>query len=186
MALTATIYKATLQIADMDRDYYQDHAVTMARHPTETDERLMVRLLAFALHADEGLSFGRGIGVEDEPALWKKDLTGRIEEWIEVGLPDERLLRQACGRAAEVWVYAYGGRSATQWWDKQQGTLARLANLTVVNLPWEGTRALGDLARQNMTVQCTVQEGQVWLADGAANLRLDLSFFKTAAGARRG
>lgn len=183
MALNATIYKVSLEIADMDRGYYQDHAVTLARHPTETGERLMVRLLAFALHADEGLTFGRGIGTEDEPAIWKKDLTGAIERWIEVGLPDEKLIRQACGRAAQVWVYAYGGRSAVQWWDKQQGSLARLANLTIVNLPWEGTRALATLAQPNMTLHCTIQERQMWLANGTENVHLELSMLKTEDGA---
>ena len=90
MALKATIFKADLQIADMDRNHYGNHALTLARHPSETDERMMVRLLAFAIHADEQLSFGKGLSTEDEPDLWQKDLTGAIERWIDVGLPDER------------------------------------------------------------------------------------------------
>src|SRR5476651_2124506 len=99
MALKATIFKADLQIADMDRGYYRDHALTLARHPSETDERMMVRLLAFALNADENLAFGKGLSAEDEPALWLRDLTGAIGLWIEVGLPDEKAVRKACGRA---------------------------------------------------------------------------------------
>ncbi len=118
MALKATIFKADLQIADMDRRYYGDHTLTIARHPSETDERMMVRLLAFAMHADEALSFGRGLSTDDEPDLWRKDLTGTIEIWIDVGLPDEKRVRRACGRARQVFVYSYGGRGAELWWDQ--------------------------------------------------------------------
>jgi len=102
MALNATIFKAVLQIADMDRNYYRDHALTIARHPSETDERMMVRLLAFVLHAHEALSFGKGLSADGEPDLWQKDLTGAIELWIDVGQPDEKSIRKACGRAKQV------------------------------------------------------------------------------------
>ena len=110
MAISATIYRANLNVADMDRHYYADHALTLARHPSETDERMMVRLLAFAFHAHERLEFGRGIGTADEPDLWQRDLTGRVELWIEVGQPDDRRVRKACGLADRVVIYSYGGR----------------------------------------------------------------------------
>ena len=120
MAPNATIFKAILHIADVERHYYEDHTVTLARHPSETDERMMVRLLAFALHAHEALLFGRGLSTEDEPALWQKDLTGLIELWIEVGLPDEKALRQACGRAKQVrggsgWLDSVGPFLSGAW-----------------------------------------------------------------------
>ena len=118
MALKATIFKAELHIADMERGYYHDHALTVARHPSETDERMMVRLLAFALNADETLAFGAGLSTDDEPDLWRKDLTGSIETWIDVGLPDEKRIRKACGRADEVFVYSYGGHAAQLWWQQ--------------------------------------------------------------------
>ena len=118
MALKATIFKAALQIADMDRGYYAEHPLTIARHPSETDERMMLRVLAFALHAGPGLAFGRGLSTDDEPDLWQRDLTGAIRLWIDVGLPDEKLVRRACGRADEVVVYAYG-RGADLWWSAQ-------------------------------------------------------------------
>jgi uncharacterized protein YaeQ len=112
MALNATIFKASLRIADIDRNYYADRAVTIARHPSETDERMMVRLLAFARHAHDALSFGKGLGRDDEPDLWQKDLTGAIDLWIDVGQPDEKRIRRACGRAEAVFVYSCGGRGA--------------------------------------------------------------------------
>lgn len=180
MASNATIFKATVQISDMDRQYYQDHALTLARHPSETDERMMMRLLAFLLHAHEALSFGRGLSTEDEPDLWLKDLTGAIDLWIEVGQREEKSLRQACGKAKQVYLYTYGGRGADQWWEKNQATLARLNNLTVINLPLDGSRALAQLAQSNMQLECTVQEGQIWLADGRDTVHLMLTTVKGA------
>jgi uncharacterized protein YaeQ len=180
MASNATIFKATMQISDMDRQYYQDHALTLARHPSETDERMMVRLLAFALHAHEALSFGRGLSTEEEPALWHKDLTGAIDLWIEVGQPDEKTIRQACGRAKQVCIYTYGGRGANQWWEKNLATLERLNNLAVMNLPLDGSRALATLAQPSMRLQCTIQEGQIWMADGENTAHIELTTVKGA------
>ncbi len=178
MASNATIYKATLQISDMDRHYYEEHALTLARHPSETDERMMVRLLAFALHAHEALSFGRGLSTEEEPALWHKDLTGAIDLWIEVGQPEEKTVRRACGRAKQVYVYTYGGRGADQWWEKNLVALDRLNNLTVMNLPLDGSRALTTLAQPSMQLQCTIQEGQIWMAGGDHTAHIDLTMLK--------
>lgn len=180
MASNATIFKAALQISDMDRQYYQDHTLTLARHPSETDERMMMRLLAFVLHAHEALAFGRGLSTEDEPDLWQKDLTGAIDLWIEVGQREEKSLRQACGKAKQVYLYTYGGRGADQWWEKNQTSLARLHNLTVINLPLDGSRALAQLAQSSMQLDCTVQEGQVWMADGTNTMHLELTVMKSA------
>lgn len=173
MASSATIYKAVLQIADMDRQYFQDHALTLARHPSETEERMMVRVLAFALHANKALSFGRGVGAEDEPALWQRDLTGAIDCWIEIGQPDEKLLRQACGRSKQVIVYAYGARSAEVWWANQRQSLDRFKNLAVTLLPMESVRALAEMARPTMQLQWTIQDGHAWIADGGQTIHVE-------------
>jgi uncharacterized protein YaeQ len=178
MALGATIFKAALQIADIDRGYYHDHALTIARHPSETDERMMVRVLAFALHAHEALTFGRGLSSDDEPDLWQKDLTGAIETWIDVGQPDEKRLRRACGRAAQVFVYNYGGQGAGMWWDQVSGKLERTRNLTVMRISLAASQALAKLARRNMQLHCTVQEGQVWLADENDSVQVELTTIK--------
>ncbi|THJ16239.1 MAG: YaeQ family protein [Nitrospira sp. CG24B] len=178
MASNATIYKALLQIADMNRQHFQDHALTLARHPSETEERMMVRVLAFALHADEALSFGRGVGTEDEPALWQRDFTGAIDCWIEIGQPDEKTLRRACGRSKQVIVYAYGARSAEVWWANQNPALGRLKNLAVTLLPIESVRALAEMARPTMQLQWTIQDGHIWIASGAQTLHLELQRLK--------
>ncbi|HVO89689.1 MAG TPA: YaeQ family protein [Casimicrobiaceae bacterium] len=174
MALKATIYKADLSIADIDRGYYADHALTLARHPSETNERMMVRLLAFALHAHEALEFGRGLSTEDEPDLWRRDLTGAIEQWIDVGLPDERELRKACGRAREVHVIAYGGRAVDLWWEGARDKLDRLDRLSVREVPIEASRALAALAERSMRLQVTIQEGHVLVVEGSRSVAVEL------------
>ncbi len=173
MALKATIYKADLQIADMDRHYYQDQALTLARHPSETDERMMVRLLAYAIHANEALAFTKGLFDTDEPDLWQKDLTGAIDLWIEVGQPDEKRILKACGRAAQVIVYSFSATSHL-WWKQISGKLERAKNLTVFNLPAATSIELTRLAQRSMLLQCTIQDGQIWLTDGAATVQIDL------------
>jgi uncharacterized protein YaeQ len=164
MAQRATVYRADLAVSDLDRGVYSQHALTLARHPSETEERLMVRLLAFALHADDALEFGRGLSTEDEADLWQRDATGAIELWIDVGLPAEKDLRKACGRAREVVVLAYGARRVEQWWSDNAPGLSRLANLKVFTLTAAETEALQALAARSMTLTCTVQDGHVWLA----------------------
>ena len=165
MALKATIFKATLQIADLDRHYYADHALTLARHPSETDERMMVRLLVFTLHAHPALSFTRGLSSTDEPDLWQRNLSGAIERWIELGQPEVRRMRSAAGRARRVFVYGYSGRSAELWWQQVQDKVANLDNLSVRNLPVQAVRELGALAQRSMSLHCTIQDRQLLVAD---------------------
>jgi uncharacterized protein YaeQ len=167
LALKATIYKAQLQIADMDRPLYADHALTLALHPSETEERLLIRLLAFALHVppdDERgtLQFAKGLSDSDEPDLWQHDLTGQLVHWMEVGQPDDRRLIKACGRAERVTLYTYGPAVAV-WWAAIENKLARLNNLTVWQIPSEQSQALARLAQRAMQWQLTVQDGQIWL-----------------------
>ncbi|MDQ7988088.1 MAG: YaeQ family protein [Candidatus Dactylopiibacterium sp.] len=172
MALRSTVFKAEVGVADLDRHYYQDHALVLARHPSETDERMMVRLLAFALNASETLEFGRGISSEDEPALWERDLTGAVRHWLEVGQPDERLLRRACGRADRVSVYAYG-RGLDQWWQQNAAALDRLDKLVVWRLEGAVCQAMAALAERGMRLQFTIQDGQTLLAADAQTLLIE-------------
>jgi len=178
MALKATICRAALQVADMDRNYYAEHALTVARHPSETDERMMVRLLAFALNAHEHLAFGKGLSDTDEPDLWQKDLTGAIELWIDVGLPDERAIRQACHRAKQVVVYTYGGRKADLWWEKIQGELKPLKNLTVIKIAPETTRALAAFAQRYLNLHCSIQDGAMSIVDENGSVPVEMAVLK--------
>ncbi|MGN6315009.1 YaeQ family protein [Trinickia sp.] len=169
MALKSTIYKAELQIADMDRHYYGDHALTSARHPSEPDERMMVRLAAFAFFANERLELAKGLSDTDEPDLWQKDLTGAIQTWIEVGQPDERRLAKASGRSDSVIVIAYGGRASQIWWDGLRGKVERLRNVEVWSLAEGVGETLARLAERTMRLQFTVQDGAAWFTSASSD-----------------
>jgi uncharacterized protein YaeQ len=171
MALKATIFKASLQVSDMDRNYYGEHSLTLARHPSETDERMMMRLLAFALNAHERLEFGKGLSDTDEPDLWQKDLTGSIVHWIEVGLPEEKRLIRASGKADRVTVYAYG-RGADLWWKASAERLGRVKNLVVRRVPIEASESLSRLVERVMQLQCVIQEQQVWVSNSATTIEM--------------
>ena len=176
MAIKATVYKASLQIADMDRGLYADHTLTLARQPSETDERLMVRVLAYALNVpaddhDGALQVARGATDADEPDLWQLSLAGEVRHWIELGQPDERRLIKACGRARRVTLYTYS-HAASIWWAGVAPKLARLSNLAVWQLPAEQSQALARLAARSMTLQVTVQEGQVWVGDADTSVEI--------------
>lgn len=176
MALKSTIYKAAVAVADMDRPLYADHSLTLALHPSETEERLMVRLLAFALQAGAGdaadnLQFTRGLSDADEPALWQRDLDGRLRHWIEIGQTDERRLTKACGRADQVTLYAYG-QSVPVWWSALQGKITRLRNLRVWQLPAAQTQELARLAARSMQLQVTVQDAHVWVGDAGSSVEI--------------
>jgi uncharacterized protein YaeQ len=170
MAPNARIVKVDLQVSDMDRHHYGAHALTLAQHPSETDERVMVRLLAFALNAHERLEFGKGLSTADEPDLWQRDLTGRIEHWIELGQPDESRLRKAAGRADRVTLLGYQPRSFGPWWDKNAPLLARLANLGVFELPAGVADDLAAGIGRNVEAQCFVQDGAVQWMCGTQSL----------------
>lgn len=174
MAPKSTVHKARLQVSDMDRGYYGGHELVLAQHPSETDERLMLRVLAFALFAHERLEFGRGLSTDDEPDLWRRDLTGLVEQWIELGQPDESRLRKACGRAREVVLLTYGGRGADLWWEKNEAALARCRNLTVLDIASADSQALAALLRRGMDLQALVQDGVVQLMQDEASLEIAL------------
>ncbi len=164
MALKSTIYKADCQIADMDRGYYQPHNLTIALHPSETEERMIARLLAFVVNADQQLQFTKGLSSDDQPDLWQKNLTDDIELWIDVGMPDDKRIRKASSRADKVILYTYGGRN-TLWWSQIQPKLERFKNLTVINLPKDATDQLATMVKRTMQLQISIQDGQIWLSD---------------------
>ncbi|MFE8071146.1 YaeQ family protein [Marinobacteraceae bacterium S3BR75-40.1] len=173
MALKATVCKAHLNIADMERQYYADHDITMAQHPSETDERMMVRLVAFALNASPYLQFTRGLSTDDEPELWAKNLTGEVDLWIELGQPDESRIKKACNKAEQVIVYTYGGRTVPIWWDKVASAVRQHRNLEIINLPAEATQALPEMAGRNMNLQVVIQDGQIGVSDGTHHLMIE-------------
>jgi uncharacterized protein YaeQ len=176
MALKATIHKAQLQIADMDRGVYADHVLTIARHPSEADERMMMRVLAFALNVrgdDQSgqLEFAKDLWDVDEAALWHKDYTEAIVHWIDVGQPDDKRLLRAAGRAQQVSVYSYAS-STPVWWKGLQNKITRAENIAVWQIDAEPSQALARLAERTMQLQITVQDGTVWLSTGSQSVEI--------------
>lgn len=178
MALKSTILKAELNIADMDRGYYQSHGLTLAQHPSETIERLMLRVVAFALHASEYLTFTKGISVDDEPDLWQKNYSDEIEIWIELGEPDDKRLRKACGRARKVWLYSYGGRAADIWWQQNSNKISRFENLSVKSIKPQTLSELAQLCDRGMQLTATIQDGVLWLSDAKRNVMVEFETLK--------
>ena len=181
MAIKSTIFKASVQIADIDHSYYADHALTLARHPSETDERMMVRLVALALNAyklqselngDGTLAFGAGLSNPDDPDVSLRDFTGRTRMWIEVGQPEEKPITRACGKADEVLLYCFS-HAAEIWWRGIETKLTRPQNLSVFRIPTEASQALAALAQRSMQLQATVQEGVLSLGDGKNSVDIE-------------
>ena len=176
MSLKATIYKASVQLSDIDRSVYGDYPVTIARHPSESDERMLIRLLAFALNVpadnDHGaLEFAKDMWEADEPSLWQKDYTGDIVHWIEVGQPDEKRLLRASARVGRVSVYSFSASTPT-WWKGIETKLTRARNLSVWQIPSDQSRALAALAQRTMELQVTVQDGAFWVGDGTRSIEV--------------
>lgn len=166
MALKATIFKIELSLSDLDRNYYNNFSLTLAQHPSENDVRMMVRLLAFMLYADEYLEFGKGLSTDDEPDLWQKDLTGAIERWIYVGQLDERWIKKAVGKSREVVLISYGDKAADVWWEQTQPKLAKVTNLTVLRFSASDVNMLAECVSRSMELQCTIQDREMMISHG--------------------
>lgn len=175
MALRSTINKISLNIANMDRHYYQNHGLIVAQHPSETDFRFMVRLVAFMVNASESLSFTKGIDSDDEPDLWQQSLTDEIELWIDLGQPDEKRIRKACGRAKQVIIYTYHQRKSKVWWQQKQQKCQRFSNLSVFHINAEG---LDSMAQRSMQLQCNIQDGELYLNDDNSNFTITFDKLK--------
>ena len=178
MALKSTIFKAFVQIADMNRNYYAEHSLTLARHPSETDRRMMLRLLAFCIDADEALSFSKGISTDDEPDLWQHELNGDLSHWIELGLPNERRIRKACSQARQVTIYSYNKRSFEVWWSQISNKLERFDNLRVVNISDHELEKLESLTERSMYLNCTIQDSDIWIGNVQKSVHVALGVLK--------
>ena len=175
MALKSTVFKADLQLADLDRNHFGDYALTLAQHPSETMERVMIRLLAFALYASEDLKFGRGLSNEEDASLWEIDSGGVTRLWIDLGQPDETRIKKACSRADQAVVVTYGGRASDLWWQQNANALSRYRNLSVIQITPEDSAQLVAVANRTMKLSWTIQEGMVYLAEAAVTPRVLLS-----------
>ncbi|NOQ16124.1 MAG: hypothetical protein GQ581_03620 [Methyloprofundus sp.] len=174
MAISATINKISLNIANMDKQYYQSHELTVAQHPSENDYHFMIRLIAFMLNASENLAFTKGLSSDDEPELWQKTLTDEIELWVDLGQMDEKRIRKACGRAKQVIIYTYHEGKAKVWREQLAKKLQRFNNLTLIHIHAEGVE---QLVKRTMQLQCNIQEGDIYLSDDDLNFTISIDKF---------
>ena len=172
MALKSTIFKIDLSISDLDRDYYAEHPLTIARHPSETDQRMMLRILAFIFNANESLEFTKGLSEVDDPDLWQKNLHGEIEHWIELGQPSEQRVKKGCNQAQKMSLYSYDSNVFNQWWQKEHNALAMKKNLTVVSIAESVGEQLAQLVDRHMQIQCTISAAQAWLTIGDTSIEV--------------
>jgi uncharacterized protein YaeQ len=178
MAQKATIYKIELSVSDMDRHCYGTHNLTVAKHPSETDERLILRVLAFALNVRDRLEFSKGISTDDEPDIWQKSRSGELELWVALGLPSEKIIRQSCGRANEVVIYSYGGRAAELWWGKIKNTVTRFDNLRVINFSYQDSKEVEHLLDRSIKMQINIEDGDVMVSVGESVVYMTLIEWK--------
>jgi uncharacterized protein YaeQ len=173
MALKSTIYKARINLSNMNIHHYQDYALTIAKHPSENDLRMMIRLIAFALSAQEEVEFTKGISDDSEPDLWKKNYDGSIEHWIELGLPDERRIRQICAKASKVTIYTYHGNQAIQWFHSVENMVKRFSHLDVIYLSIEEGKSLENLVVKGMDFSISIEDNQLWIANDDERISVD-------------
>ena len=179
MALRSTIYKIDLHVSDSDRNYYSSHSLTVAQHPSETAERMMVRLVLFAMHAQEDLTFTKGLSDVDEPDIWIKDLTGQIQLWLEVGQPDEKRILKAASRSEKVVICAYSGQASKVWWSGIKNKIARAKNLQVICLPQPITKILASWVERGMQLHVNIQEGEILVSSEKGQESFSIEIFST-------
>ena len=172
MAPNATVYKLELQVSDMDRHYYASHNLTLAQHPSETNLRLMARLIAFALFAEERLEFGRGLSNDEDPDVWLRDYTGEIELWIDLGQPDESRIKKASGRSRQSVVFGYNGNAFDIWWGKNESAMSRFKNLSVVSINNDELDAATTLLQRGMRLTAMIQDGELQLMSDTDNVSI--------------
>ena len=176
MAAKATIYKALVNIANMDKNYYEEHSLTLAQHPSENNLRLMIRLIAFILNANDTLIFCKGISQDDEPDLWQKSLSGDIEMWIDLGQPDEKRIKKACGRSQKVIIYTFKESIASTWFNQIENSLNRFKNLKIIYLNINGDIEL--LTKRSMTIQCNIIDNELTLMDDDNSVVITQDIYK--------
>lgn len=172
MALKPTIYKAQVSLADSDRECFDELSLTLAKHPSETIERMAARLLAYCLNSARGLEFTKGISTAEEPDIWQHNDSGEIEHWIELGQPEEPRLRKACGKAKRVSVYAFG-KSSDTWWRINGEPIAALPRITVWQFPWDQVVAAAELLNRTVQLNVSIVGGTLYLDNGSHSSSLE-------------
>ncbi len=177
MALKSTIYKVNVELANMDQHYYDSLQLTIARHPSETEQRLIIRIICYILNAHPDLKFGKGISNEEEATIWQINYSNEIDLWIELGQLDEKRLKKACNKAKKVKLYCYG-TSTDIWWSQIKSKVNKLDYLSVEKFDHSITDSLIKLISKTMEFQCSIQDGQLWLSSENETLLIETEKLK--------
>ena len=164
MALKPTIYKLKIALTDLNRNYYDTLNLTIAKHPSETLERMMARMLVFCINAQENLSFAKGLNVAEEPDIWVHTLDNQISLWIDVGEPAADRIKKASRLASTVKVYSFNSKSAI-WWKQEQAKFSKLM-VSVFQFQWENIQSLTLLVQRTMDLSVTITEDSAYIASG--------------------
>ena len=178
MALKATIFKVKLILSNLNIHYYNDYSLTIARHPSENNLRMMARLLAYCLSAQEELQFTKGISTDTEPDIWKINHDGSIDHWIELGHLDERRIRQICSKAKKVSLYTYQGNQSLQWFSSIENSLSRFNNLDIGHFIFPEEGSIEDFVERGMNISCTIEDNEIWLSNETERICIHLQALK--------
>lgn len=178
MALKATIFKVKLSLSNLNLHHYEDYTLTIARHPSENNLRMMARILAYILSAHEGLALTKGISTDTEPDIWKINHDGSIDHWIELGHLDERRIRQACAKAKKVSLYCYQGNHSQQWFSSIENGLSRFDNLDIIYLSFPDDQNIEDFVERGMNISCNIEDDEIWLSTEEHRLCVNFQFLK--------
>tara|TARA_R110002072_G_scaffold534_6_gene4006 strand:- start:179115 stop:179657 length:543 start_codon:yes stop_codon:yes gene_type:complete len=174
MALGSTIYKVDINLSNFNTHYYQDFNLTMAKHPSEDEARMMYRLLAFLYCAHEDLKFTRGLSTTEEPELWQKDYTGQIIQWIDMGLPDLKRIRQACGKSQSVKVFTYHQNKAQEWYQKNKSDFEKNKKLEVYHFNVNENGPIDKFVKKSMVLSCIIEESHMYLSNDNERIGIEI------------
>jgi len=164
MAIGASIYKVNLNLSNFNTHYYHDFNLTMAKHPSENEARMMFRLAAFCYCAHEDLEFTKGLSTQDEPELWQKDLTGDILHWIELGQPDEKRIKQAAGKSRKVSIFTTNPNSALEWESKIKKKVSS-DKVNIYHLDVTDNGPIDRFVEKSMILSCTLEDNLMHLSN---------------------
>ena len=173
MALKSSVYKANVSLANLNTHYYEDIVLTMALHPSETEERLMYRLLAFLYSAHERLEVTVGLDNPDLPDIWQKNYTGDIEHWIDIGYPDEKKIKKAIGRSDLVSIFNYNSFKAKVWFGKNKSLLEN-KKVQVFHLEEEIQGSLETLVQRSMALNCMIEDNHIFLSNDSERIQINV------------
>jgi uncharacterized protein YaeQ len=180
MALSATIYKFDIDLNDLDRNHYAFYSHHVALHPSETVERMVIRILAFCLNASETLTFTKGLSTDSEPDLWQKNYSDDIELWIELGTPDDKRIKKACNQSDQVILYAYGGQGVDTWWNNFSKHAYKFENLAIYRIDLAMVEKFTQGLERTMALSCMIQDGQITLSANNEMYEFSLELLKEA------